>query len=227
MNGFEPAEGHGQRRADRRSVDRPGCNVDPAGNVDGDNRDTGVLDGTKYLGRRRAQRTGTRDAHHRVDHQIGTGTNGLRHPAGRVAEGGQCRAVGALGVEQNGIGRDASAAQQRRRPQSIATVVTGTDDDADPPAGDSPRAATQFTGDRGGQTGRGAAHQRAVGQGSQQWRLGRPNLFGGVIKPHQVLFDRNRFGEVARFVDIVSAGPGHRSSEDLQRNRRKQRLEKR
>ena len=41
MNGFEPAEGHGQRGAHSGPGDRAGQHVDAAGDVDGDHRDPG------------------------------------------------------------------------------------------------------------------------------------------------------------------------------------------
>jgi len=42
----------------------------------------------------------------------------------------------------------------------------------------------------------------------------------------RLLFDGDGLGQVARLVDVVAAGAGHRGGEHLQRNRRQQRLEK-
>ena len=163
MNGFEPAEGHGERRSDRRPVDRTGRDIDPAGNVDGDHWDTAFVHSLKHLGRRRAQRTLTGDAHHRVNHQIGAGPDRGNNPSAGRSERAQSVRVGVLGTEQDGICCDASAAQKNSRPQSVAAVVTGADDNANSAAGNAARTPTQFTGDRVGQTGCCTTHQRTVG----------------------------------------------------------------
>ena len=227
MHGFEATEGHGEHRAYRRPGNRPGRHIDTAGDVDRDNRDTGVPGGLEKLRRRRSQRALTGNPHDTVDHEIGCGIGYRDHPAPGAAERGQGGRVGALRREQDRIGGGTTAAQQGRCPQCIPTVVTGAHDGADSAAGNARGALAQFDSDGVRQTCCGTAHQDSVGQGGQQRRLSHADLIGGVVVAHRALFHGDGFGEVTRLVDIVTTGLGHRRREHLQRDRREQRLKKR
>ena len=166
VNGFEAAEGHGQRGVHGGPADRPGLHVDAAGDVDGHHRDARLVDGGENLGSGGTQRAGAGDADDAVDHQIGCGRDALHHPAAGLPEGGQRLLVGAFGIEQHRGGGGAPATQERDRPQRVTAVVAGADDRADRAAGDAAGVQDELTGDRGGQAVGRPAHQRTVGQRS-------------------------------------------------------------
>ena len=185
VNGFEAAECHGERCPHGGTGDRTGVDVDAAGDVDGDHRDPGGRHGGEHLGGGRAQRPGAGDPDDPVDHQICGGRRAGHHPAPGGPERGQRPGVGVLGVEQDSCGRHAPAPQEGGRPQCVTAVVPGSDHRTHRAPGQSGGATAQFGGDSGGQAGRGAAHQRAIGQAGQQWGFGGPDLPGGVVVPHQ------------------------------------------
>ena len=94
-------------------------------------------------------------------------------------------AVGVLRVEQHRVGGRAAAAQEGRRPQRVAAVVSRADDRAHPAAGNAAGAGVQLADDRGGQPEGRAPHQGAVGQAGQQRRFGLADRVCGVVMPHQ------------------------------------------
>src|ERR1700739_29393 len=127
-----------------------------------------------------------------ITRSVAAGTDcTIRPPAHRTAaapEGRQAFRVRLLRVEQDG-GRGRTAVTQKRRgPQRVAAVVAGSDHGADASAGDTPGAGRQFAGDRDRQRIGRAAHQRTIGQRSEQRGLGGADRVDGVVVPHQFPF---------------------------------------
>ena len=108
----------------------PVCDVDAAGQVDGDDRDPGLLDGVEHLRRVGPQRAGSGDPDHAVDHQIRCcGTLSTTRPP-HLRERGQRLLMRALRLQQDRRHSCAATAQERRRPQRVTAVVAGADDRA-------------------------------------------------------------------------------------------------
>ena len=143
---LEAAERDGQRGVHSRAADRAGRDVDPAGDVDGHHRDARASTAAKTSAA--SGRSGpepempttpsiTRSV-------VALTLSTIRPPA--LTERGQAPLVGAFRLEQNRVGGSAAATQEGRGPQCVAAVVSGSDDRAHPPAGDSPvRAVNSAT----------------------------------------------------------------------------------
>ena len=147
---------------------------------------TGVvgIDIGEHLGRRRAQRTRTGDAHHPVDDEIGCRRDPFHNVTTGFAERRQSVAVRAVRVEQHRVGGGTAAAQEGRGPQRVTAVVPRADDRAHPAPGDPARALPQLADDLVGQPEGGASHQRAVGQAGQQRGFGLADRVYAVVVPH-------------------------------------------
>jgi hypothetical protein len=156
----------------RGAGDRAGRHVDTAGDVDGDHRDSGVVDSAEHLGRRRPQRTRAGDADDAVDDEIGCRRDTLHDATTRLLEGRQSLAVGAVRAEQHRVGGRPATEQERRRPQRVTAVVARADDRTHPPTGNPTRAGGQLADDLGGQPEGRTLHQGTIGQAGQQRRFG-------------------------------------------------------
>ena len=185
MNGFQTAEGDGQRGVHGGAADRPGVHVDATGNVDRHHRDRRRVDGREHLGGGGTQRTGAGYADDAVDHQIACRGHALHHPSAGLPKRGERLLVGAFGIEQHRGGGRAAATQECGRPQRVSAVVAGADDRTHRPARDSSGLHHQLAGDRVGQPVGRPPHQGTVGQRRQQRCFGFADRISGVVVPHR------------------------------------------
>ena len=161
------AEGDRQVGADVRAVEGAAVDVDAGRHVDRD-------DGHRGEALERRHRVGTEprataDADDAVHQHVGHWVEGVEVP-GRPApggtQGGEPRVVHAVGEEER-LHRRAPGREPGSRPQRVATVVPGADQQEHAPA----VAAAEQVEDRGGQSRSGALHQGAVGQAGHRGRL--------------------------------------------------------
>ncbi len=185
MDRFVGAEGDGHRGRDRRSVDSAGIGIDTARDVDGDDRRGDLV---HDRGRCRSQRAASGEADDAVEHEVRVGDvlgSRRKDPSAGLPQCPQTRRVRPIGGEQQRGDGHATAAQEGSRPQRIAAVVAGPDEQTHPPTGDPTGAFAQFgSHDPRESVGR-APHERPLGERLQQRRLRRTDHVGRVKTAHR------------------------------------------
>ena len=166
------------QRRERRAVDGAGVGVDPAGHVDGDGsprrpRGRGPAPAASARSPPRPPMptipSRTRSARPRPS---APPANRRQHPAAGAPERGEAGRVHPVGIEQDGGDPRAPAGEGGAGEQRVAAVVAGADEQRD---ATSVGRAEQPQAD-GGQAGGGPLHERALGLGGEQRRLGGPHL---------------------------------------------------
>ena len=187
VNGFEPAEGHGQRGVHVGAVGGAGLATStPLGMSTATTGMPASSTCGEHLGGGGPQGSRRGDPDHAVDHQIGCLRDAFDDAAAGAPERRQALRVNAFRVR---------ARQQRPRRRADAGTLPPTS--ASPPLSPEPTTAhtrrpamppvrsSKFAGDGGGQPVGGTPHQGAVGQALQQRRLCRADRVGGVVVPHR------------------------------------------